>query len=233
MNRSTVVIVVAIAMCFAFTAEAAKGDPAVLMSAMEDGSNPAETDGRSTPDSQLVFDISNTASWDALDSANNVTLVVPLGVGAIMTGIGWDVNITTVGGSYLNEAVMYFDGEDLDGSGLFLTCGSADAAPGTGAYFSAPVDLSDNAIPDIPIGADGNLYIQFYESYDDLADAIDADFTLPSSLTIDYIAGAQPPTPTADPGAGGNPIPTMNRYGIIAMVVALFGIALLVISRRK
>ena len=147
MYRSTVVLVVAISMCFAFSAQAEKGDPGVLVSAIADGSSPGTTIGRSTPDSQVVVNIDTFASWDALDDPSNDTLIVPLGAGAIMTGIGWDVGITTVGGSYLSEARMYFDGQDLDGTGLFLTPGVADANSGTGTYSSGGIlDLTDNGV---------------------------------------------------------------------------------------
>jgi hypothetical protein len=41
-------------------------------------------------------------------------------------------------------------------------------------------------------------------------------------------------TPTPPPGGGGGePIPTMNAYGIFAMIALLFGIAVLVIIRRR
>lgn len=48
-----------------------------------------------------------------------------------------------------------------------------------------------------------------------------------------YIDSTQPPTPTIDPNAGGQPIPTMNSWGVLAMIGMLIGIAVLVIIRRK
>lgn len=48
-----------------------------------------------------------------------------------------------------------------------------------------------------------------------------------------YIDSTQPPTPTPDPSAGGAPIPTMNRWGMLAMAGMLLGVAVLVIIRRK
>ncbi len=48
-----------------------------------------------------------------------------------------------------------------------------------------------------------------------------------------YIDSTQPPTPTPDPDAGGAPIPTINRWGIMAMIGMLLGVAVLVIIRRK
>ncbi len=45
-----------------------------------------------------------------------------------------------------------------------------------------------------------------------------------------YIDAVQP---TDNPDAGGEPIPTMNRWGILAMIGMLLGVAVLVIIRRK
>ncbi len=44
---------------------------------------------------------------------------------------------------------------------------------------------------------------------------------------------ATQPTATPNPGAGGAPIPTINRWGMMAMVGLLLGVAVLVIIRRK
>jgi len=51
-------------------------------------------------------------------------------------------------------------------------------------------------------------------------------------FTVNGDEAAQP-TATPDPGAGGAPIPTMNRWGMLAMIGMLLGIAVLVIIRRK
>jgi hypothetical protein len=147
------------------------------------------TNDRSTT---LVLDISGEQSWDSLGDSSNTILQVPIPAGSLMTGIGWDVNIATVGASWLSEARLYFDGSDHDYYGLFLTPGVVDTTPGTGHYTSSVIDLTDNGIPDIPIQADGILYIELFEGYDDVADAVDADWLNPSTLTIVYGA---PPTP--------------------------------------
>ena len=163
----------------------------------------------------ITLDISGTDSWDGyLDTSNDIILqAIP--TGEMMTGIGWDVTITTIasglpGGSYLSEAKIYFDGSDQDGSGLFLTPGVSMSSPGS-AFFSSSgiIDLSDNGIPDIPILADGMLHMQFYESYDDAADAIDA-FWVSGTLTIIH-DNATPPVAdfTSDVVGGGAPL-TVN-----------------------
>ena len=135
----------------------------------------------------VVFDVSGINSWDSYGSANNETYTNgDGGTGAEFTGIGWDVTIATVGGSWLSEARIYFDGSDLDGSGLFLTPGSSMSTPGTATFSSGgPIDLTDNGIPNIPILADGLLHMEFYEGYDDAAGAIDATWTA-GTLTLLY-----------------------------------------------
>ena len=159
---------------------------------------------------ELVVDISGEESWDLLDDASNTVVVVPLGVGASMTGIGWDVCLTTIGGSWMSEARFYFDGSDHDFFGLFLTPFFDQPNPGSGCTSSGGVlDLTDNGIPDIPILADGNLYIQLHESFNDVGDAVDATWDAPSTLTIQYTPGIQ--------------VPAVNQWGMIGLGVALLG----------
>jgi hypothetical protein len=135
----------------------------------------------------MSLNVHGFASIDLLDDADNDIFIKELGEGALLTGVGWDVNITTHGGSWLSEAAMYFDGSDQDGSGLFLTPGVGDDLPGTASYSSEVVDLTDNGIPDIPILGDGRLYVQFFETFDDTADSADAIYESPSTLTIQYL----------------------------------------------
>jgi hypothetical protein len=84
------------------------------------------------------YDISGAQSWDAYAAATNEVHVLdaaaliglPSGTPVTMNGIGWDVTIETVGGSYLSEARMYFDDNIApDGTGLFLTPGVNDGSP--------------------------------------------------------------------------------------------------------
>lgn len=167
----------------------------------------------------LMLDISGEDSWDPLNDADNTVLVVPLGTGASMTGIGWDVNLTTIGGSWLSEARFYFDAQDQDLSGLFLTPGVGNNVGGTNVNFASGgiIDLSDNAIPDIPILADGNLYIQLFEGFDDVPNGVDANWVTGSTLTIVY---------------EGAPVPTVNEWGMIALGATLLG-GVVVMTLRK
>lgn len=169
----------------------------------------------------LVLDISGEDSWDLVNDPDNTILLVPLGEGAFMTGIGWNVNLTTLSGSWMSEARYLITNSAA--AGLFLTpgAGAANNMPGSGSFSSGGViDLSDSTpLPDIEILADGNLHIQLNESFDDVPDAIDANWTAGSTLTIAY----EPPPP----------IPTVNQWGMIVLGAGLLGGVVVMTLRRK
>lgn len=54
-----------------------------------------------------------------------------------------------------------------------------------------------------------------------------------SSGNTTYVDDIQPPTPTPDPNAGGQPIPTLNWLGMMAMIAMMLGVAVLVFIRRR
>lgn len=217
----------------AATTQAQKGAPAQLLERSQPGTPIPVNQLRSAAptiisqsqnlgSTTLVLDISGEQSWDALSDTSNTVLVVPLGTGASMTGIGWDVNLTTQGGSWLSEARFYFDAQDQDFSGLFLAPGIGNNFSGSSSFSSGGIiDLTDNGIPDIPILADGNLYIQLYESFDDANDVVDGDWTAGSSLTIVY-------------EGGGPVIPTVSEWGLIILTALLLaGGAFLIVRRTR
>ena len=142
------------------------------------------------------YDITGAQSWDGYGMAANevraidvATLVgLPSGSAVTMTGIGWDLTIETVGTSWLSEATIYFDDNiSPDGTGLFLTPGAGDGFAGTATYTSGGLlDLTDNGIDNISL-PDGLLRLEFYESYDDYAGAVDADYLATSVLHLDIV----------------------------------------------
>lgn len=152
--------------------------------------------GAATASANIVFDIdlSNINSWDGQGDSDNDVLVIDVGAllsasgtAGVVTGIGWDVSITPVGLSWYSEATALFT-DSGGGQGVNVSPGAGDEFAGDGiplSYSSGGIlDLTDNGIPDIILN-DGLLMIEFYEGFDDVADAIDAgwDGTLSVAAT--------------------------------------------------
>jgi len=139
--------------------------------------------------------LDSVASWDGLGDADNTVMSIDMaalfglssGSAIDLNGIAWDVTVSTVGASWLSEATMYFDNATQDsGAGIFLTVGIGDDFAGTSSYSSGGiVKLADAGLPDLVL-ADGVLRIEFWESFDDVADDIDSfmsgTLTLQSSV---------------------------------------------------
>lgn len=152
--------------------------------------------------------LSQVASWDGLGDPDNVVMSIDMaalfglssGSAIDLNGIGWDVTVSTVGASWLSEATMYFDNQTQDsGAGIFLTVGGGNDFAGTGTFSSGGiVKLADAGLPDLVL-ADGVLRIEFWESFDDVADDIDA--FLDGTLTLQSSVPA--PSGVALLGLGG------------------------------
>lgn len=161
---------------------------------------------------QVQIDISGTQSWDVLGDPSNTVMLIdlaaalgkPAGSQVVMNGIGYHTVQSTVGASWLSEMRMYFDDNVApDLSGLFLTPGFATGSPGTGTYDSGGVlKLADVAIPDIVL-PNGILRIEFYEGFDDVADAVDGNYLTGSVLTIQTTNTAPAPGALALLGLAG------------------------------
>ena len=177
----------AIGTCCALTAVAMAGtlEPTGKST---DSKVPGEPGGQFTPDPtrtgiNVDIDVTGIESWDPVTDPSNTVLVIdvaaalglPSGTPVTMNGIGWDVTITTNAPSWLSEARVYFDDNVApDLTGLFLAPGINDSFSGTGTYSSGGIiKLADAGIPDIPL-PDGNLRVEFFESFDDFADGVDA-----------------------------------------------------------
>lgn len=142
----------------------------------------------------ITIDITGTNSWDLEFDADNEMSVTNILANAHITGIGWDATIVTNGGSWLSESVMRFNND------LFLTVGIGDDFAGTGSYSSGGIlDLVGTGL-DFFLAADGLLNIEFFESFDDVADEIDNVFTS-GSLQVQYVIPA--PSALAMLGLGG------------------------------
>jgi hypothetical protein len=164
----------------------------------------------------IEITLEDVPSIGGLGDPNNFVAVFDLatalggspGDKVIMNGIGWDVQIDTLGTpSWLSEATVYFDDNIApDYSGLFLSPGAGSSAPGVGSFYAPVQKLADLGIPDIQL-PNGELRLEFFESYDDYGVFQDAAWN--GSLFVQaYIV----PAPAA---------------------AAVFGLAGLVGSRRR
>ncbi len=165
------------------------------------------------------FNVAGIASWDLQGSGFNTVVNFDLasalgyapGTPITMNGIGWDVNLATVGASWLSEMGIYFDDNIApDLSGLFLSPGAGSNAPGAANFNSGGIiKLAPNNIPNILL-PNGVLRMEFFEGYDDVSAAIDGNW-LSGSLQIQTVEQAVPA-----PGVAG-----------------LFGLAGLAAARRR
>ena len=151
-----------------------------------------------TPTVTMTIDISGISFNDAQGSPLNETLSVAIGVGAEITGIGWDVTYTSIGGSWGSEAVINFEGQ------IFVTAGIGDDAPVSMMNYSSGgiIDLSDNALPNITLGGDGNLDLEFFESFVDNGGTGDTIAEAGSFITV-AVKGVPAPGSLAVLGLGG------------------------------
>ena len=169
----------------------------------QDAMNPSTATPNGAAQSNiLTIDVSGMQFNDISGSALNQTLSVFIGQGQLVRGIAWDVNLTTIGASWASEAIMGFEGQ------IILTAGTDDNPVSNMNYNSGGfLYLQDEGVPDITVGADGILDIEFYESFVDNAGTGDSYFEPGSTITITNL-----PTPGA---------------------LAMFGFSGLALARRR
>ena len=203
---------------------AERGDRSMVSARGAVGSPPGSSIPSGTPDAILTIDMTARESWDTWNSSNNEIFAEVLGAGAQVTGVGWDLTIATVPetGSWLWDAVISLYSSHPDSFFLDVSPGAGDG-PGTADYSSGGViDLGsvpppDGPIPNLPIGTDGELLLQLWEDPDDVADAVDADYTR-GTFTIAYI--------------GGEPVPAVPLSVLTWLALLLLGSGAWLISRR-
>jgi hypothetical protein len=151
-------------------------------------------------------DASNVDSFAGQGNANNTVLTVELAANAHVTGIGWDMILTTFLGSWASEATIAFGSTDEDF--LFLAPGSGVNTGVINAPYTSGgiLDLVDLEL-DFFVGADGVLRLEFFESFVDSQTEPDARWQAGSTIAVQWVPA---------PGA-----------------IALLGVAGLVGSRRR
>ncbi len=128
----------------------------------------------------ITLDLSGINSWDLQGDDSNEQLAVYQPMFNWVIGVSWDVTIVTNGGSWLSEAVIGFEDE------LFLTPGIGNDFAGTLSFSSGGmVDLIGEGL-DFFYSPDGFLDIEFFESFDDVADEVDAYFAAGSTIQVKF-----------------------------------------------
>mgnify|MGYP002395352840 CR=1 FL=1 len=98
----------------------------------------------------------------------NSSQTVNIGENNRVIGFGYEVNIATFGGSWLSEASVAVVTAEGDQAGLFVSPGVLDEFPGEEAYSSGGlILLSDAQIPAIAADGSGDVYLEYYETFDD------------------------------------------------------------------
>ncbi|MCH2133385.1 MAG: hypothetical protein MK116_06520 [Phycisphaerales bacterium] len=127
-------------------------------------------------DGQAYLEIAGIDSYDGYQSGVNVIQTITIPAGANITGIGWeDVTLSAYDPSWGSEAGIMFnwenDGEPFAGYTLIFEGEDApgDYGPVTGFEdLTADWNFSD---------ADGEIQIEFFETYDDAAGVVDGTWT--------------------------------------------------------
>lgn len=111
----------------------------------------------------VTLDVTGIASVDGRDSPNNVYMVLDATPGATVDLIAWDVNLTALGASWRSEIAVLFT--NAAGDGVILRPATGVNSAGTGQYTGSGSMVLAGI--DFDIGADGKLYLQFYETFND------------------------------------------------------------------
>jgi len=117
----------------------------------------------------VVVDATGTPSYDSAGASCNIRMTIPAPAGRDnFNGIGWDVQLTATSPSWRCEIAVLIT--NVNGQGYILRPGAANCSAGTGFYTSGGVGkLCDvYGLPDLPL-PDGNLYLEFYETFDDFS----------------------------------------------------------------
>ena len=124
---------------------------------------------------EVTFDLASVGSWDSPGSPNNIVLTASLPAGSIVSSVSWtDVVGSGLGGpSWGNEMQMDVNGEV---NVQFFPAEGSGSAGGTWgpASGSSPANFSTD-----------ELVLEFYESYDDAGDTVDAEY-VSGTITITY-----------------------------------------------
>jgi hypothetical protein len=147
--------------------------------------------------SDLFINAAGVASFDGPAAVGNTVLTFNLAPGALVDAIAYNLSLATVGASWLSEATISF--LNSNGDGVVLTAGFGEDNPGTGTYADSAL-LSEFGLS-FNVGTDGLLFVEFYESFDDVEGAADANWTA-GGITLGNVGAIPEPGTYALMGLG-------------------------------
>lgn len=120
------------------------------------------------------FRVDEIPSVDEIGATGNTVIFIDAGAGAVLSGLGWDVNLQAFGASWRSEIRVLISNSSGLG-GFFLQPGTDDSPGGPTRYDSngEVLLLADFGLPSVVALADGLIRMEFLESYDDAPGAID------------------------------------------------------------
>ncbi|MBL8305259.1 MAG: PEP-CTERM sorting domain-containing protein [Rubrivivax sp.] len=140
--------------------------------------------------SDLVVNLTGIQSFDGAGDPGNTLLTVDALAGATVDAISWNVTLSTVGESWLSEATILIVNDA--GDGVVFSPGFGDDFSGSGTYADSASLVALGLA--FPVGADGKLYFEFFEDFDDNVGAVDATYTA-GNVTFGGIGVAAVPEP--------------------------------------
>ena len=186
------------------------------------------------------FSFEGIDSWDSLDDADNIVIDLDIGAGNVLTGVGWDIGIATVGGSWLSEATIQHSNStgSADPNAINLSPGFGNDTSGDQDFSSggAIVVFADNMLPDIPVGPDGILRLQMFEGFDDNADAIDANLRNAAMPALCPGLALQCADQAACNAAvsglpSSQPVPVDSPWALAMLILVLAGLGVVAVRR--
>jgi hypothetical protein len=135
----------------------------------------------------LVVDLAGINSYDQQGATLNTVLALDALPGGTVDLVAWSFSLGTVGLSWLSEAAVRIT--NSDGVGVAFIPGDGDDLSGVRAYAGGGSLLAEGV--SFSVLADGKLYVEFYETWDDAAGAADAVYQS-GSLTLAAVAAAVP-----------------------------------------
>jgi len=173
----------------------------------------------STPNSFVVLDVAGAVSMDLQGDPDNQTAICI--TGDSITGVGWDnVGITTVGASWLSEATLLMGTPTTPAQIQLAPSGTATPGSESGLTSNGIIDFTDAFLPDIVLGADP-LRLEFFEGFDDNADAPDANWDSGlitfAGINLEVQTGAACTVRIHSP----KPVPSLSLGGLLLGMLGL------------